>query len=107
MTATELQAMITTTVTQNEDFIQSVVIEMLNINKRTISLDAGSTDVIFEFPFDIGIDWDFTFLKATAVDGADIGVIITVPVRTGFTVTVEEDCTFKFKAESFNEYISD
>lgn len=92
---------------QTIDLVQATVIKMLNINKQSLSLSAGSTPVLFEFPFDTGIDWDFTFLKAVTADNFDIGVDITVPTITGFTVTVAKACTFKFKAESFNEFISD
>ena len=93
--------------TQTIDLVQATVIKMLNINKRTMSLEPGSTPVTFEFPYDTGVEWDFTFLKANAADGFDVGISITNSTQTGFTATVEEACTFKFKAESFNEFISD
>lgn len=106
-TQAEIEAIAAILSTQTIDLVQATVIKMLNPNIVTVALTTGSTDIEFPNAFDEGVSWDFTFMKAIAADGANIGVSITNLSRTGFTATVEENCTLKYKAESFNEFISD
>jgi hypothetical protein len=106
MTPQELLAKIDIISTQTIDLILATVEKYLGVNKGSMNLSAGSHPILFTTPYDEGINWQFTSRTAIA-NGTDIGLTFSNPTRFGFTVTVDEACTFEYVTICYNNFISD
>lgn len=90
-----------------EDYIQAVIFRLLGINEGEVSLIAGTTPIAFTTAYETGEDWDFIKRTAINADGFSIGVSITNESVTGFSVTVSEACTFKYRTSYLRNWITD
>lgn len=106
---TEQQALLDAMITELEDYKQAIVEEMIMPNQGRLSLSGGETTINFNKAYDSFDEWELVFGKAIDGDGFDIGFNIKTRTASSFTVEVDTNCTFYYKAERFpmKEWISD
>lgn len=109
MTTEQLNEALAAIMVEYEDYVQTIVEKMLGINRvKNIPLNVGDNTILFPFPYEAGVDYTIVKAKAINSEGYDIAFTISNDDSpTGFTVTVEESCTFQYVAMSYEEWISD
>jgi hypothetical protein len=108
MTLEQLNTALSLIIPEYEDYVQAIVQKMLGMNRvKDIALVSGANPILFPTAYDTGVEWELVKSKAINPDGYDVGFTISNETVTGFVITVDEPCTFRYVAMSYEEWISD
>jgi hypothetical protein len=104
-------------VTQCTDMIQAIDLVQNHYSYGTGTLVAGTHFLAFNTEgtlagttsneYGTGESWHFLIKEAIDTGGFDIGCVVSARTATGFTVTVDDDCTFTYETVFRKSWISD